>query len=217
MLKHILLAMTVHHLTESAQIIGMLNRFGHCHSYLRALELETAMCNSVTARSSYILANISTEHNALIHFRWDNFDLNEETSSGAGTTHTALGIVIQEVENGADVTDTELPNDPKLHERTAHPIINDLEPCFAKAKAEPDLNVTKATPEASDFDYAKLSDSLWILARKELSRVNQSVPSWAGWLSVASNNQEFCEIEYRDSTVLRRMPQCNMSEKYLNR
>ena len=174
----------------------------------------------VTARSSFLPANILTEHNAVIHFCWDNFDLNEEMPSGAGTTHTAHGIVIQEVENGADVTDTELPNVPKLHERTTHPIINDLEPCFAKAKTEPDLNVTKATLEACDSDYAKLLDFLWILSRKELSQVNQSVPSWAGWLPVTSNNQEFCEIEHRDSTVaymapvlfpITEKPQCNMS------
>ena len=54
--------------------------------------------------------------------------------SGAGTTHTAHGIVFQEVKNGADVTGTELPNVPKLHERTAHPTINDLESCFAERK-----------------------------------------------------------------------------------
>ena len=39
------------------------------------------------------------------------------------------------------------------------------------------------------------------LAKKELSRVDQGVPPWAGWLSVTSNNQEFCETEHRDSTV----------------
>ena len=196
--NHILRTMTVHHLTGSAQIITMLNRFGHCLSYSCTLELETATCNSVTARSSFLPANISTEHNELVHFRWDNFDLNQETPSGAGTTHTVHGIVIQEVENGADVTDTELPNVHKLHERTAHPIINDLQLCFAKAKAEPNLNVTKATPEACDSDHAKLSDFLWILARKELLLFH---PGLAGWLSVTSNNQEFWAIEHRDSTV----------------
>ena len=175
--KHILLAMTVHHLTESAQVITMLNRFDHCKSYSRTLELKTAMCNSVTARSSFLPANISTEHNELIYFCWDNLDLNEETPSGAETTHIAHEIVIQEVENGADFTDTELPNVPKLHEHTSHLIINYIDPCFAKAKAEPDLNVTKATAETCDFGYAKLSDFLWIFTRKELSRVNHSVPS----------------------------------------
>ena len=66
--KHILLAMAVYHLTGSAQIVTMLDRFGHCQSYSRTLELETAMCNSVTVRSSFLPANISTEHIELIHF-----------------------------------------------------------------------------------------------------------------------------------------------------
>ena len=45
--KHVLLAMTVHNLTGSAELITILNRFGHCQSYSRTLELETAMCKSV--------------------------------------------------------------------------------------------------------------------------------------------------------------------------
>ena len=66
--KHILLAMTVHHLTGSAQVITLLNRLGHCQSYTRTLELETALCNSVTARRSLLPAGISTEHSEIIHF-----------------------------------------------------------------------------------------------------------------------------------------------------
>ena len=199
--KHILLAMTVHHLTGSAQIITLLNRLGHCQSYTRTLELETALCNSVTARTSLLPAGISTEHNEIIHFCWDNFDLNEETPSGSGTTHTAHGIAIQEVENGAEVTDPDLPNVSESHRRTADLIIDELEPCFAKAKAEPNFNVTKAVPETCDFSDSMLSDFLWIFARKQLPQVNQSVPSWAGWPSATSDNQLFSEFEPRNSTV----------------
>ena len=62
---------------DSAQIITLLNRVGHCQSYTRTLELETALYNSVTARTSLLPAGISTEHNEIIHFCWDNFDPNE--------------------------------------------------------------------------------------------------------------------------------------------
>ena len=96
--KHILLAMTVHHLTGSAEI---LNRFGHCQPYSRTLELETAMCRSVTDGSSHFPPSISTDNNVIVHLCWDSFDLNEETSSGTGTTHTAHGIIVQEVEDNA--------------------------------------------------------------------------------------------------------------------
>ena len=78
-----------------------LNRFCHCQSYTRTLELETAMCSSITADDSVLSPNISLQTNSVIHFCWDNFDLNEETPSGSGTTHSTHGIVIQEVASGA--------------------------------------------------------------------------------------------------------------------
>ena len=127
--------------------------------------------------------------------------MNEETPSGSGTNHTAHGIAIQEVQNGAEVTDPDLQNVSELHERNAHLIVDEREPCFAKAKAESSFNVRKATPENCDFDDAKLSDFLWILARKQLPQVNQSVPSWAGWLSVTSDKQVLSEYEPGDSIV----------------
>ena len=75
--KHILLAMIVHRLTGSTEIITILNRFGHCQSYSRTLELETAMCRSVTDNSSQLPPSISTGNNVIVHLCWDNFDLNE--------------------------------------------------------------------------------------------------------------------------------------------
>ena len=87
-----------------------------------------------------------------------NFDLNEETPTGAGTTHTAHGIIIQEVETDSRSPARGLPQVPKCHERTVHPIIEDLQPCFAKATAEPYLNVTHSRPEPYDLGYTDLSD-----------------------------------------------------------
>ena len=77
--KHVMLAMTVHHLTGSAELITILNRFGHCQSYSRTLELETATCKSILSSNTYLPPSISTESNKIVYFCWDNFDLNEET------------------------------------------------------------------------------------------------------------------------------------------
>ena len=41
--KHLLLGMSVHHLTGSAQLLTLLNRFGHCISYSSVLQLETSI------------------------------------------------------------------------------------------------------------------------------------------------------------------------------
>ena len=179
--KQILLAMTVHHLTGSAEIISILNRYGHCQSYSGTLELETAMCNSVIAHNNILPPSISTEHNSVVHLCWDNFNLNEETPSGAETTHTAHGIIIQELERGANLPARVLSHVPRSQERTIHPIIEDLQLCFAKAKAEPNFNVTRSRPQLCDVGYANLSDFLWMISRNKSSKTEYSVPSWAGW------------------------------------
>ena len=48
-------------------------------------------------RDSILPFNISIAGNRFCHFCFDNFDLLEETKSGAETTHTTHGIVIQEI------------------------------------------------------------------------------------------------------------------------
>ena len=93
--KHLLLGVSLHHLTGSAQIVTMLNRFGHCCSYSQVLDLENAMVSQVQSRDSVLPYNISIEHNIVANFCWDNFDLTEETPSGSGTTHSTHGILIQ--------------------------------------------------------------------------------------------------------------------------
>ena len=43
------------------------------------------------------VASVSADSNVVTHFCWDNFDLQEETVSGSGTTRSAHGNVIQEL------------------------------------------------------------------------------------------------------------------------
>ena len=85
--KHLTLPMATQHLTGIAEVITILNRYGHGQSYSRTLEMETAMCNSVTSSES-VLPSISRDNEAVIHLCYDNFDLDEETLSGSGTTHS---------------------------------------------------------------------------------------------------------------------------------
>ena len=185
--KHVRLAMSVHHCTGSAELITVLNRFGHCQSHSRTLELETAMCKSVMSSNTYLPPSISTESNKIVHFCWDNFGLNEETPSGTGTTHTVHGIVIQEVEADAVIQSRDLPQIPKSHKRTVQPQIQEPPPCFAKDKAEPVLNVTRSNTEIYDATYIGFSDFMWLLCRTNNCERLQNVPSWAGWLSSTSH------------------------------
>ena len=157
--KHIMLAMTVRHLTESSEIVTILNRFGHCLSYTKLLELETAMCNSIFISDTVLPPVISADNNAILHFAWDNFDLNEETPSGSGTTHSTHGIIIQEVKDHTVAHIRPLPEVPKTRQRTVQPRQVVLNPCFAKAKVEPNLNVTTTSPVSiSNYCRFRISD-----------------------------------------------------------
>ena len=95
--KHFLLPMTIRHLTGSAEVITIINRYGHGQSNTKTLELETALCNSVMMSESVLPENISADNNVGLHMCWDNFDLNEKTPSGSGTSHLTRGIAIQEI------------------------------------------------------------------------------------------------------------------------
>ena len=76
------------HLTGNAEVITILNRYRHSQSYSRTLELETAMCNSVTSTESFLPRTISRDNNAVLHLCYDNFVLDEiKTPSGSVTTH----------------------------------------------------------------------------------------------------------------------------------
>ena len=127
--------MAVHYRTGSTEAITILNCFGHCQSYSHTLELETATCRSVTDNSLHLPPSISMD-NVIVHLCWDNFDLNGETP------HTAHGVIIQEVEDNALFELDELPQIAKSHVHIVQPEIQELPPCFAKAKAEPHFNVT---------------------------------------------------------------------------
>ena len=182
--KHVTLPMTVRHLTGSAEVITILNRYGHGQSYSRTLELETAMCNSVTSSVSVLPQSISTVNNAVIHLCYDNFDLDEETPSGSGTTHSTHGIVIQELRDPdwqEDVAETDTV--PKSKDRSVKHTEVEIRPCYAKPKVEPNLTIDTSTLDYS-FKGKEFGNFTWLVSREiGGSMESQTVPSWAGWLS----------------------------------
>ena len=60
--------MTIRYLIGNAEVVTILNRYGHGQSYARTLELETAMCNSVTSSESVLPRTISRDNNAVLHY-----------------------------------------------------------------------------------------------------------------------------------------------------
>ena len=131
---------------------------------------------------------------------WDNFELTEETPSGAGTTHTAHGIVIQEMftsaDNDACSDQQSLPTDKK---RSVTVVPHEIKPYNSKKRADPNLTVSNTIVEETGSEkLAKFSDILWILARFCSSSNKQTVPGWAGWITLTSSNNDDTQ---RQSTV----------------
>lgn len=177
---HILLGMSVWHLTGRADIVRLLNRFGHCVSYSRLPEILTAIHMASKDHNSPIPPGIKMQGSEVLHFCWDNFDLNEETASGAGTTYSTHGLVVQETVNGQ-------PSDKSGHvlatgrtkKRSVTEDVIVMEPCYAKKHAEPSLCSTTLEPQqtASYLSDIKGCDMTWVLCRALPKALEQTVPS----------------------------------------
>ena len=206
--KHLLLGMTLRHMTGSAELLTLLNHFGHCQSYSQILELETAMCNSTVGRDTVLPTSVSPDNNSITHLCWDNFDLNEETPSGSGTTHSAHGIVIQETTTNNDspreAREAQTPSIAITKQRSVEYRPEELPDCILAGKAEPVINCSKLeVAEGSISEYGSSSDFVWFLCRKLLLEDKQLVPSWAGWVSLTTHT------EHHKQSVVEYMPPIN--------
>ena len=74
--KHVLLPMTVKSLTGNAELVTLLNRFGHGLSYSQIEELETAIAEQQlkNVRDGVLLPSVCSPSVSAI-FCWDNNDL----------------------------------------------------------------------------------------------------------------------------------------------
>ena len=95
--KHILLSSAVHHLTRSAQLVTLLNNFGHGVSLSQLQELNTALAevqvDLVGAGNVPIPSNIDSSLTVVV--ATDNNDLLEDTATGSNTTHCTNTILVQ--------------------------------------------------------------------------------------------------------------------------
>ena len=189
--KHVLLAVTLHHLTGSAEIVTLVNRFGHCQSYSQVLELETAMANQVQKQDNILPSNITPSLNKVCHLVWDNFDINEETLSGAGTTHTTHGIIVQETNDNVPVGIPMETSITKSKEKSFKYKPTTLAPYFVKKHAEPSLQISETASQIqiipTSVDQTS-TETIWIMSRALCNKFF-TVPNWSGWVSKTSKGK----------------------------
>lgn len=182
--KHFLLGMSMRHLTGSADVVTILNRYGHSISYTKLLELETAMAQQVKLTDGLLPSNISVDENSVSHVCWDNFDLNEETPSGSNTTHSTHGIVIQETSgSSAQKLTTELVQVAKSKKRSIKFEPTAPHHVVLPKKVEPVLLVNVVSETVSvRLLIAQNAVLNWVLCRS-LYNEGCTVPDWSGWVS----------------------------------
>jgi len=138
---HMLLGMTLHHLTCKADVVTRIHRYVHGSSYTGVLELEISMDNQ---QDSVLPPNISMQGNKLLHLCCDNFDLSEETLSGAGTMQVTRGIVVQEVcdsDTMGEVPATKFEAHPEVPRPIARR--SNAEPCLPMLSKSTDVTHTR--------------------------------------------------------------------------
>lgn len=209
--KHLLLAITLWHLTGKAEIITLLNRFGHSVSYSRVLEALTAVFIEVKNHPGPLPPNINPAMTSLVHFWFDNFDLQEETPSGRGTTHTTHGLICQEKIANTTTKDDDKHQPAEKAKRTTAPrlrsvknVANELPPCYvSKKQAPPKFDMCLQYKEdISLVEKVHNSDLMWILARRisfhPHEDLPQTVPGWKGWVSCTGKQhvESLTTLEY---------------------
>ncbi|CAH3017905.1 unnamed protein product [Porites evermanni] len=75
--------------------------------------------------------------------------------------------------------------------RSAKCTSQNIEPCYAKNKVEPNITVSKTEAACTlDETRAQSSDTLWFLCRSGVLRhTAQVVPPWAGWVSLTETSK----------------------------
>ena len=160
------------------------------------------MCDKVTQSNTLLPIGIDKFTNIVLHFCWDNFDLNEETVTGSGTTHSSYGIVIQEqqpLNQEAGITEQSPSSDilykntsiatvaPKSKKRSVIYEPEYVKACFVKPKVEPSFIIIKTSVNNPKTEIAaERSDFLWLFLRKNFP---SRFPAWKGWLTLTSSDE----------------------------
>ena len=154
-----------------------------------ALELETAIADATDASSDLLSTKImrNPKEPSVFHSDFDNFDNFVNRMEGAGSVHTAHGIMLQD-HNDDEVAATrpyELPQVPKTKKRSYVAREEELPPCYMTKRKGPDIKIKTQTVAGSHIarERANKINSLWVLAMSISSGSGQEVPGWNGFIS----------------------------------
>ena len=107
--KHFLLGQSLHNLTGSRKLVGIVQKLGHCTSYNTVCEIETAQVKFVleaAKRSNILKLRPLIKETVFTYFWVDNFDIKIERMEGGGSINTTHLMAFQKDQNHATNTMT---------------------------------------------------------------------------------------------------------------
>ena len=202
--KHVLLCLTLRHLYRSKQLITLINKLGHCENYSFSLELETAIAKATQESSTLLSVQIirSPQKASVFHSEFDNFDQLLNTITGKESIHTAHGIMLQDIsgfpeDHGGVVV--KISSVEKQKSRSLNFEASPLPECYIAVRKSPKmiLNQKVYPGGVTAFHEDALTQLLWILARMDGSKTQQSVPGLTGFLSkIGTVPESLTSIDY---------------------
>ena len=157
---------------------------GHCLSYNKTCEIETAMAEStiICSREKNSLPVLPARDETVLTYFWvDNFDMKVEYRKGNGSIHTTHLMAFQESSEGVQNNtnfDINLPRS-KRRKVSSDPEIDAPFPIIDKNQEPPKFHeIIKSSYSPTEFPVLYL---LWLCFRKWNS-YDQTVPTFSGWL-----------------------------------
>lgn len=225
--KHLILGISIKSGVGGRKLLSVLNRYGHCISYTKAEELETEMAYTAYNNNRLIPPGIKIARNLSTHLAFDNNDRFVETDNGKDTLHDTVAIIIQTIDELADVPGAmeannnivpsvpisgltidsdNSPNSTDKFRRSFNAIPMDLQPYHGKPTAKTTLipleNVLGVIRECQESKIrAIVKDIVWAMS---LFHSPSTTPMWIGFN---------CRISKDDSPmqVVDYLPQINAS------
>ena len=96
---HVMVAQAVHAFTRSKELVTALNQHGICISYNMVKRIDVDLSEQIiaTAGNSRVPIPAVLEASSPLNGAMDNFDRNESTLAGTGSTHDTILVLFQNV------------------------------------------------------------------------------------------------------------------------
>ncbi len=179
--------MAIRQMTGSANLIQLVNNFGHCASHSTTLRHDTALATLNLQSSTVVPKEILPGKNSILI--WDNDDFKEEARA---STHITNGIIVQKVHADDKIS---VPSIPKSRQKALPNPQDKILPFTIGKKKSLDIKsqCTEMRFEENNHIKPQISanrlDLLYSILNIPTSSDQEFLPDWTGFNTLISENE----------------------------